>query len=165
MPSRSLLSFLKLKGRYDNALIVLTGDHGEEFQEDGSWFHCSSLNRFQTEVPIMIKWPQWAGQMPAHNNVSHYDVMPSILELIGLEPKFYESAFRSITPALPVRNPREAVISTVHRGETGIGLCMVRGERKVKFSFAGTVEHRRVPDRLVCFGIHRPHGPAGGFPA
>ena len=140
------VDFLKLKGRYDNALIVLTGDHGEEFQEEGSWFHCSSLNRFQTEVPIIIKWPQWAGQLPAQNNVSHYDVMPSILELIGLEPRFYESL--SGQSLLRYReHPREAVISTVHRGATGIGLCMVRGERKVKFSFPGPWS-MRVPDKL-----------------
>ncbi|MED5586296.1 MAG: sulfatase-like hydrolase/transferase [Verrucomicrobiota bacterium] len=140
------IDFLKLKGRYDNALIVLTGDHGEEFQEDGSWFHCSSLNRFQTEVPIMIKWPQWAGALPAHDTVSHYDVMPSILDLIGLEPRFYESL--SGQSLLRYReDPREVVISTVHRGETGIGLCLVRGERKVKFSFAGPWS-MKVPDRL-----------------
>lgn len=140
------VAFLKLKGRYENAVIVLTGDHGEEFQEEGSWFHCSSLNRFQTEVPIIIKWPQWAGQLPAHTNVSHYDVMPSILELIGLEPKFYEEL--SGQSLLRYRdNPREAVISTVHRGETGIGLCVVRGERKVKFTFPGSWS-MRVPDKL-----------------
>ena len=140
------VSFLKLKGRYENAVIVLTGDHGEEFQEEGSWFHCSSLNRFQTEVPIMIKWPQWAGQLPSHTNVSHYDVMPSILELIGLDPMFYEEL--SGQSLLRYReNPREAVISTVHRGQTGIGLCLVRGERKVKFSFPGPWSSG-VPDRL-----------------
>jgi len=140
------VAFLKLRGRYENAVIVLTGDHGEEFQEEGSWFHCSSLNRFQTEVPIIIKWPQWAGQMPAHTNVSHYDVMPSILELIGLEPRFYEEL--SGQSLLRYRDkPREAVISTVHRGETGIGLCVVRGERKVKFTFPGPWS-TRVPDKL-----------------
>ena len=84
----------------------------------------------------MIKWPEWAGALPAHDNVGHYDVMPSILDLIGLEPKFYESL--SGQSLLRYReDPREVVISTVHRGETGIGLCLIRGERKVKFSFAG----------------------------
>ena len=94
----------------------------------------------------MIKWPQWAGQLPSHTNVSHYDVMPSILELIGLDPMFYEEL--SGQSLLRYReNPREAVISTVHRGQTGIGLCLVRGERKVKFSFPGPWSSG-VPDRL-----------------
>ena len=31
--------FLKAQGRYDESIIILTGDHGEEFQEQGSWFH------------------------------------------------------------------------------------------------------------------------------
>ena len=130
------VNFLKVQGRYEDSVIIITGDHGEEFQEEGSWFHCSSLNRFQTEVPILIKWPAWTGDEPAHQNVSHLDVMPSLLELIGLEPKFYEQLSGQSLLRYP-EGPREVVISTVHRGETGIGLCLIRGDRKAKFAFGG----------------------------
>ncbi len=143
---REFVEFLKFEGRYENSVIVITGDHGEEFQEEGSWFHCSSLNRYQTEVPIIIKWPTWAGDLPAQTNVTHLDVMPSVLELIGLEPKFY----KGLSGQSLLRDhgaPREAVISTVHRGETGIGLCLVRGDRKVKFAFGGPWS-TRAPDQL-----------------
>ena len=83
------VDFLKFKGKYDNSVIIITGEHGEEFQEEGSWFHCSSLNRYQTEVPIIIKWPKWVKNLPSHTNVSHYDIMPSVMDLIGLDSKFY----------------------------------------------------------------------------
>ena len=56
---KDFINYLKTTGRYDNSIIILTGDHGEEFQENGSWFHCSSLRREQVEVPIMIRWPKW----------------------------------------------------------------------------------------------------------
>ena len=130
------VDFLKFKGRYDNSVIIITGDHGEEFQEEGSWFHCSSLNKYQTEVPIIIKWPEWVKDVPSQDNVSHYDVMPSLLNLIGLNPKYYEDlAGQSLFDYQD--SPREAVLSTVHRGESGIGVCLIGEGRKVKFSFPG----------------------------
>ena len=141
------VDFLKFKGRYDNSVIIITGDHGEEFQEDGSWFHCSSLNKYQTEVPIIIKWPEWVKDVPSQDNVSHYDVMPSLLNLIGLNPKYYEDlAGQSLFDYQD--SPREAVISTVHRGESGIGVCLIGEGRKVKFSFPGPWS-TSVPKQLV----------------
>ena len=141
------VDFLKFKGRYDNSVIIITGDHGEEFQEEGSWFHCSSLNKYQTEVPIIIKWPDWVKDLPAQDNVSHYDVMPSLLNLIGLDPKYYEDlAGQSLFDYQD--SPREAVLSTVHRGESGIGVCLIGEGRKVKFSFPGPWS-TSVPKQLV----------------
>jgi len=141
------VDFLKFKGRYDNSVIIITGDHGEEFQEDGSWFHCSSLNKYQTEVPIIIKWPEWVKDVPSQDNVSHYDVMPSLLNLIGLNPKYYEDlAGQSLFDYQD--SPREAVLSTVHRGESGIGVCLIGEGRKVKFSFPGPWS-TSVPKQLV----------------
>ena len=141
------VDFLKFKGTYDNSVIIITGDHGEEFQEEGSWFHCSSLNRFQTEVPIIIKWPEWIKDPPSHTNVSHYDIMPSVLNLIGLESKFYDKlAGQSVLQYGD--SPREVVLSTVHRGESGIGFCLVGNKSKVKFSFPGPWS-TDAPDQLV----------------
>ena len=74
---------LKAAGTYSNSLIIVTGDHGEEFQERGGWFHTSSLEPEQTEVPLIIKWPDAMGRGPRHEAVSHLDVMPSILDMLG----------------------------------------------------------------------------------
>ena len=141
------VDFLKFKGKYDNSVIIITGDHGEEFQEEGSWFHCSSLNRYQTEVPIIIKWPKWVKNLPSHTNVSHYDIMPSVMDLIGVDSKFY-SGLAGQSLFLYNDSPREAVLSTVHRGESGIGFCLVGGKTKVKFSFPGPWS-TEAPDQLV----------------
>ena len=141
------VDFLKFKGTYDNSVIIITGDHGEEFQEEGSWFHCSSLNKFQTEVPIIIKWPKWVKDLPSHSNVSHYDIMPSIMDLIGLDSRYYDGlAGQSLF--LYNDSPREAVLSTVHRGESGIGFCLVGEGTKVKFSFPGPWS-TDAPDQFV----------------
>ncbi len=74
--------------------------------------------------------------MPSQDNVSHYDVMPSLLSLIGLNPQYCEDlAGQSLFDYQD--SPREAVLSTVHRGESGIGVCLIGEGRKVKFSFPG----------------------------
>lgn len=76
------LDFLKQEGRYDDALIIITGDHGEEFHEHGSWFHCSSLHPEQTSVPIMIKWPRGT-RAPARASASHLDLLPSLMDFLA----------------------------------------------------------------------------------
>jgi len=74
--------FLKQQNRYDNSIIIVTGDHGEEFHEHGSWFHCSSLEKEQTGVPILIKWPTGT-KPPAQKSASHLDILPSLLDYMG----------------------------------------------------------------------------------
>ena len=33
---KEFCDYLKQEGRYDNSIIIITGDHGEEFQEQGT---------------------------------------------------------------------------------------------------------------------------------
>jgi hypothetical protein len=77
------LEALKKAGKYDRSILVITSDHGEEFQERGGWFHTSSLEAEQTEVPILIKWPKKMAPGPAHETASHIDIFPSLLDALG----------------------------------------------------------------------------------
>lgn len=83
------IAFLKEQGRYEDALIIITGDHGEEFHEHGSWFHCSSLEQEQTRVPLFIKYPAGVAA-PAHPSASHLDILPTLLSLLSLEDQVLE---------------------------------------------------------------------------
>jgi len=80
---RDYITFLKAHGSYDNAMIVITGDHGEEFQEHGYWFHATGLTREQTAVPLLIKWPKDVGPGEPVAQASHLDIVPSILDALG----------------------------------------------------------------------------------
>jgi hypothetical protein len=82
--------FLKAQGRYDESIIIVTGDHGEEFQEQGSWFHCSSLRPEQVAVPILIKWPVSMGRGEVRKDVNHIDVMPTLMHALGMPPETYQ---------------------------------------------------------------------------
>ena len=52
-----LFADLKRRGLYDKMLIVLTGDHGEEFHEHGGWWHGTTLYDEQIHVPLILKPP------------------------------------------------------------------------------------------------------------
>lgn len=75
-----VFSSLKELSLYKESVIVLTGDHGEEFFEMGALFHGTHLNDWQTRVPLFYKFPK---DVKNFSSVStHIDVFPSILHYL-----------------------------------------------------------------------------------
>jgi arylsulfatase A-like enzyme len=72
-------------GVLDNALVLLTADHGQMFGEHGEWTHHNSLYEEVVRVPMVISWP---GVLPAGQvitaPVTTMDVTPTLLHLLGL---------------------------------------------------------------------------------
>jgi arylsulfatase len=48
---------MKRLGLWENALLVITSDHGEAFREHGHWQHSQTLYDELTRVPLIVKWP------------------------------------------------------------------------------------------------------------
>jgi arylsulfatase A-like enzyme len=80
-----LFADLKAKGIYDDALIVLTADHGEEFHEHGGWWHGTTLYDEQIGVPLIVKAPK-GGPTGVVNDamVSSLDIAPTIIAGAGV---------------------------------------------------------------------------------
>lgn len=78
-----LFEYMKASGVYDNTIIVVTADHGEEFMERGRIGHCGSLYQELIHVPLLIKPPHGSGAV-VEKVVGLIDVMPTILAGIGL---------------------------------------------------------------------------------
>ncbi len=81
------LALLKKRHLLDNTLVLITADHGNEFNDNhqGYWGHASNFTRYQTQIPLIIHWP---GQKPMQvkHMTSHYDVVPTLLSRIfGLQ--------------------------------------------------------------------------------
>jgi choline-sulfatase len=72
-------------GLDENTIVVVTSDHGEEFQEHGSWGHGHSVYQELLGVPLMFRWP---GVVPANLRidpvVSTMDIGPTVLEATGV---------------------------------------------------------------------------------
>jgi arylsulfatase A-like enzyme len=84
-----LLAKLRELGLYDDSLIVLTADHGEEFHEHGGFWHGLTLYDEQVYVPLLIKWPKGAPAAPpsARGHISRLiDVAPTLLARAGITP-------------------------------------------------------------------------------
>lgn len=82
---------LAAASRIDNTLVVITGDHGEAFWEHETGTHGSSLTREQLEVGFAMRLPQ----RPARHSkgiFSLLDVMPTLLDEVGLESKGMDGA-------------------------------------------------------------------------
>jgi len=74
----------RVRREHPNTVIVLSGDHGEEFFEHGNLGHSHALWQELVHVPLVL----WApGLDPARvaTQVRLMDVCPTILELVGLE--------------------------------------------------------------------------------
>jgi membrane-anchored protein YejM (alkaline phosphatase superfamily) len=74
---------LERAGLLDSTIVVVTGDHGEEFMEKGRWGHASAFTEEQTRVPLVLYIP---GQAPAeiHRMSSHLDLPATLLRLLGV---------------------------------------------------------------------------------
>lgn len=80
-----LLDHLRRTGRMDNALVVFTHDHGEEFNDHESIGHGYSLYEEAIGAPLIIHYPDRV-TVPSHvaAPVSLMDIVPTTLQLAGL---------------------------------------------------------------------------------
>ena len=81
-----LVDWLKEEGRYDDTVIILTGDHGEEFYEHGGWWHGLTLFEEQIHVPLLVKLPGSQGAGSQDQDFARMiDIGPTLIRLAGLE--------------------------------------------------------------------------------
>lgn len=81
----AVLDALQQQGLMEQTVILITSDHGTEFNESGMGFdqHGSGFTKFQLQVPLVTAWPgREAGDY--HHLTSHYDVTPTLFQdLLG----------------------------------------------------------------------------------
>lgn len=94
-----LIKALKDAGVYDEALIVISSDHGEELLDHGSVDHGHSFWEEHIRVPLAIKPPASAADIPEAGTriakiVSTASVAPTILDICGLldDPEAFSAA-------------------------------------------------------------------------
>ena len=82
-----LIAKLEADGLYDDTVIVLTADHGEEFHEHGGFWHGLTLYDEQIHVPLLIKWADGVEgpRNGADSGIARLiDVGPTILGTAGI---------------------------------------------------------------------------------
>lgn len=99
-----LLGELDALGLTQQTMIVVTTDHGEQFDDDGAgyWGHTSNFTRYQTQVPLIFYYP---GRAPRIVDVptSHVDIPTTLIqEVFGVrvDPTNYANG-RNLFQPLP----------------------------------------------------------------
>jgi arylsulfatase A-like enzyme len=82
----TLVDGLKKRGLAENTPIVLLADHGEGFLEHGSLGHAYGQYAELTNVPLVFFTPGIGHGQKIATVVSHADVVPTILDLLGIKP-------------------------------------------------------------------------------
>ena len=80
-----LTAELRTLGLYEDTLIVLLSDHGEQFYEHGAWGHGESLHLEELSIPLLMKLPD-----SAHARARYEPLVevvgggPTVLEALGV---------------------------------------------------------------------------------
>ena len=121
----ALLDKLKAEGLYDDALIVLTSDHGDAFFKHKLFGHNTTLYDDMTRIPLLVKFPKSDGIVHRRipNSVETIDVLPTLFDYLGLSrPEVFEGD--SLWPLIlgEAKEPSrpEVVTCTVQRNKHAI---------------------------------------------
>jgi choline-sulfatase len=112
---------LKAMNIYDNSMIILMSDHGEEFYEHKGWTHSHSLYEELISVPVFIKFP---GSQFKNTRIKEVvgiiDLFPTILSYYNIQHETVEIDGIDLMPLIRGKKSpgsRDYVISTISTGK------------------------------------------------
>lgn len=95
-----LMDFLEKIGILDETIIVLTADHGESLVEHGIYFEHHGLYDVTIKVPLIIRYPPLGKSRKIRELVQHVDLVPTLLDLLGVEVSAFDFDGRSLLPTI-----------------------------------------------------------------
>ena len=81
-----LFEALKQRDLWEQTIVVVTADHGEEFLEHGGLEHGRTQYDEVLRIPLIMHVPGVKGGWKIEQQVGLIDVLPTLLDLVGLEP-------------------------------------------------------------------------------
>ena len=94
-----IFTALAAKGLDENTIVVINGDHGETLYDHECYFDHHGMYEPTLTVPLIIRYP---GRLPAGRRVrgynQHKDLVPTLLELAGIERNDIAFDGRSLLP-------------------------------------------------------------------
>jgi hypothetical protein len=94
------LSYLREVGVYEQTLIIITSDHGEEFKEHGSMLHHQLYYRPNLHVPLIMHIPGYPKKgIRIRQLARSIDLLPTILDIVEL-PSLPTAQGKSLLPVI-----------------------------------------------------------------
>ncbi len=123
---------LARRGQLDHTLVIVTSDHGEEFEEHEIQGHGKSLYWTVVQVPLLMRWP---GRVPAgvrvREPVALRGIPVTVMDLLGLdgEPRFPGTPLARYWDGTP--GAADTVLSELSRASDAPTRSMIgRGDMK-----------------------------------
>lgn len=127
---------------YDNAMIILLSDHGEEFYEHNGWAHSHSLYNELIKVPTLVKFPRSEFKdAQVTDVVGLIDFFPTILSYYQVE---YDRAGVDGIDLMPIirgkkqARQREFLISSISESryiqEIPPKIALIHGDYKIIYN-------------------------------
>ncbi|MDG2335866.1 MAG: sulfatase [Myxococcota bacterium] len=107
-----LFDALRARGVFEDTILLLTSDHGEELLDHGAVGHGGTLYREVIEIPLMIRLPGGVGAQQSPRVARLLDVLPTLAVLAGVEAPA-EIEGRDLFAPAPA--PPEIVAETRHK--------------------------------------------------
>jgi len=139
----------------EKTIVVITADHGEEFQEHGQRYHAKHLYEEVLRVPLIISLPTLLPSgLSIATQVRSIDIVPTLLEILGFAP-FENHQGESLVPLLhtgpfPDR-PSVSQVGADQESPAGEGeiIALTTGEHKL-------IWHRKDDIKELYYLTHDP---------
>jgi arylsulfatase A-like enzyme len=81
----AFIESVKQRGLYDSSMIIITSDHGQNF-ENGFLPHCTPLvSQMESGVPLLIKYPGQTEGQRFDFLASTIDIVPTVFDVLGMD--------------------------------------------------------------------------------
>mgnify|MGYP002630300487 CR=1 FL=1 len=129
---KRVYDFLIANELLDNTIVIITGDHGEEFMEKERWGHNSSFVDEQIRVPLVVSHPDYA-PAKVSTMTSHMDIPGMLLTTLGVDNPVSDY---SLGNRLFDTTPNDMVVVA---SWTDLGIISDKG--KLVIPFRSTTQH------------------------
>jgi arylsulfatase A-like enzyme len=123
---RRIFDELRARGILENALVVITSDHGQRTSEGGLLYHGGDADPPTLNIPLLV-YDGNGGRYPERNPASQIDVAPTFSAAIGVEPlpAWRGSALQRqvARTAVPVGTTESSGAVVRHGGPSYLYLC------------------------------------------
>ncbi|MEN8182666.1 MAG: sulfatase-like hydrolase/transferase [Myxococcota bacterium] len=137
-----VVAALEETGRAGDTVLVITGDHGEEFFERGRFGHTWGLNNEMARVPLLICLPE-----PAETRYrfsGHEDVFPTLFDYMGVDLE--AGRFMTGKSLLDYQADRDYALMGIPRRRAKMRMAVVGRDSKVGFLPRGELRALSVRD-------------------